>query len=187
MKNYKTKIKSFKKGYAPTPFKRKGVSSRSERGYALLELLFYIALFTVLSLLVINSLILMTRVFRETMIYGELTQSSFIMERISREARQANSINTISVTSLKLNTKDEAEVDKTIEFILSGSNLQLLENDVFIGNLNTPNIIVADMSFSQIDTLEGSAVKVFLTIRSSNDAFARTFDFYDTIVLRGNY
>ncbi len=156
-------------------------------GYTLVELLFYIAFFTTFSLLVINAMITMTRSFRETTIYGELAQNGVIMERISREIRQAYDISSISANDLKINTKDDAGANKTVEFLLSGSNVQLIENSVFTGNLNSPNIVVTGLTFTQITTVKGKAVKVALLVRSTNDSLARVVDFYDTIVLRGIY
>ncbi|TSC78051.1 MAG: Uncharacterized protein G01um101424_185 [Parcubacteria group bacterium Gr01-1014_24] len=158
-----------------------------KRGYAILELLFYIAFFSVLSLVVINAMITMARSFRENAIQMELMQNGVIMEKISREIRPAYGINSISLSNLKLNTKDNLGAEKTVEFLLSGSNLQLLENNILTGNLNTPNIVVTGLTFTQITTVKGKAVKILLTVKSVNDALGRTQDFYDTIVLRGSY
>src|SRR3989338_6514577 len=169
MKITKLKIKNYKKGYA------------------ILELLFYIAFFAILSLVVINAMIVMTRSFRETSIQGELIQSGVIMERISREVRQAYNISSISSTDLNLNSTDSGGANKTVEFLLSGTDIQLLENGVLTGNLNTPNIAVTALTFTQVTTTKGKAVKVALTVKSNNDALARTQDLYDTIVLRGIY
>ena len=132
-------------------------------------------------------MITMARSFRETAIQAELVQSGVIIERISREVRQAYGISSISPNDLKLNTKDDAGADKTVEFLLSGSNIQLLENNVLTGNLNAPNISVTAVTFTQINTTQGAAVKIFLTIRSNNDKLNRTQDFYNTVVLRGIY
>ena len=152
--------------------------NKQKNGYAVLELLFYIAFFTVLSSVVINAMITMTRSFKETTIQAELVQSGNIIERMSREIRQASDITSISSTDLKLNA---------VEFKLSGSDIQLFENDIFVGNLNTPNIIVTALAFTQITTAKGKAVKIELTLKSANDTSDNTKDFYDTIVLRGNY
>lgn len=160
---------------------------KKTQGYAILELLFYISILATVSLLVINSMMNMALFFKETSIYGQLVQNGNIMERMSREIRTANDISFINVTDLKLNTKNDAGADKTVEFTLSGVNLQLFENDVLIGNLNTPNIMVTDLSFTQITTMKGKAVKIFMTVRVTNDKLNRTFDFYDTVVLRGLY
>ena len=169
MKITKLKIKNYKKGYA------------------ILELLFYIAFFAILSLVVINAMIVMTRSFKETSIQGELIQSGVIMERISREVRQAYNISSISATDLNLDSTDNGGANKTVEFLLSGTDIQLLENGVLTGNLNTPNIAVTALTFTQVTTTKGKAVKVALTVKSNNDALARTQDLYDTIVLRGIY
>ena len=161
---------------------------KKKNGYALLELLFYVAFFVTFSLIVINAMIIMTKSFRETSIQGELAQSGAILERISREIKQAYSIDPASTADdLKLNAKNDAGANKTVEFLLSGSNLQLLENSVLIGNLNAPNIIVTGLTFTQITTVKGKAIKIVLSIRSSNDSSARVQYFYDTVVLRGSY
>ncbi len=156
-------------------------------GFSVIETIFYIALFAILSIAVINAMITMTKAFRETALHTELIQSGIIMEKISREVKQALSIDTISATNLKLNTKDDAGADKTVEFVISGSNIRFLENNVFTGNLNTPNIVVSNLSFTQITTAKGTAVKISFTIRSTRDSLNRTYDFYDTVVLRGDY
>lgn len=157
------------------------------RGYAVLELLFYISLFIVVSLVVINSLVTMTKSFRETTVQGQLVQSGGIMERISREVKAASNINTINATDLKLDTTDGSGNSKTVEFLLSGSNVQYLENNVLTGNLNPPNITVSGLSFTQITTTEGKAVKIFFTVSAGSGDYTRYADFYDTIVLRGSY
>ncbi|MES2315658.1 MAG: prepilin-type N-terminal cleavage/methylation domain-containing protein [Patescibacteria group bacterium] len=157
------------------------------RGYTLIELLFYVALFAVLTLTVINAMYTMTKAFRETSVQRELANSSTIMERITREIRQANAVNSISSTDLKLDTTDDVGTAKKVEFLLSGTNLQLKENDVLTGNLNSPTISVTAVSFSQITTTKGVGIKITYTVKSNNDALGRTADFYDSVVLRGYY
>ncbi len=163
------------------------IKNTKEGGYTIIELLFYISLFIVSSILVINSMVVMSRSFRETALQVELLQGGSIMERMSREIRQSLAINTITASSLKLNTKDGSGVSKTVEFVLSGSNVRLLDNNVFIGNLNTPNMVVTTLSFTQINSTVSKAIKIDLSVRSGNDNLNRIFNFYDTIVLRGSY
>lgn len=160
---------------------------KNNEGYAILETLFYIALFAILSIAVINALITMTRAFKETAIQSELVESGNILERVSREIKQADNINSISASSLKLDTKDDTGVDKTVEFSLSGSDVRILENDSFIGNLNSSNIIVTSLNFTQINTAKGEAVKITLSLGSNHDSLNRVEDFYNTSVLRGDY
>ncbi len=161
--------------------------NKNKNGYALLELLFYIAFFSLLSIIVINAMITMAQSFKETEIQTELLRSGSIMERISREVRGAINISSITTTDLKLNTTDSAGTAKTVEFLMSGSNLQLLENEILTGNLNSANIIISGLTFTQITTTEGVGVKIVLTVQSPSDKYSRTVDFYDTVILRGNY
>ncbi len=156
-------------------------------GYVLLETIFYIALFAILSIAVIDALATMTKSFKETTIQAELMQGGDIMERISREIRQASSVNSISINDLKLSSVSSIGVNKTIEFLLSGSDIQLLENGSFVANLNTQNLTVVSLTFAQISTVKGVAVKVFLRVMSKHDTSEREQDFYDTVVLRGSY
>jgi len=161
----------------------KNLRNKTKNGYALLELLFYISFFVVLVLVVINAMVIMAQSFKETSIQAELVQSGTIMERISREIRSAVSINSISTTDLALKTGDS----RNPEFKLSGTNLQLWENGALVGNLNTPNVIITNLTFSQISTTQSNAARVALTFRLSDDSSARLSNFYDTVVLRGSY
>ena len=129
----------------------------------------------------------MTGSFKDNIAQAELIQSGGIMERISREVRQAYGIGSISATDLKLNSKDDSGNNKTVEFQLSGSNLKLLDNGTLTDNLNPANISVSSITFTQITTAEGIAVKISLTVGATNDAEHRSVSFNDTVVLRGAY
>ncbi|MDP9249510.1 MAG: hypothetical protein M3M85_03330 [bacterium] len=167
--------------------KRKNVSKTMRGGYALLEALFYVSFFAAMSLAVTSAMITITSSFRETAISAKLAESAGIMERVAREVRGAEDIILISADNLKLSTTDAGSQPKTVEFLLDGANVEFLENDNLTGNLNAPNIAVSGLSFTQITTAAGKAVKVHITLGVANDKLGRTFDFYDTIVLRGNY
>ncbi len=158
-------------------------------GYTLIEMIFYIALFAMLSAVVISSMVTMMKSFKEVGIQREITQGGEIMERISREIKQANKINSVVDINgdLKLDTKDEVGAYKLVEFVLTNSNIRLLENNNYTGDLNSPNIKVVALSFSQINTTKGQAIKISLTISSKHDSQNRNYDYNNTIVLRGNY
>lgn len=159
---------------------------KNKKGYSVLELIFYISFFAILVLLVINSMLTMSRSFKETAIYADLNQGSFVMERISREVRQADSVSSISNTNLRLNTSYGGTA-KTVEFIISGTDMQFWDDGVLVGNLNSDSINIENVSFTSILTSAGSAVRVVFSLRSDKDASGRVEYFYNTIVLRGDY
>ncbi len=165
----------------------KAIPQKKDSGFSLIETIFYIALFVVVALVVVNALISMTKSFRATSIQADFVQSSSIIERISRDIRQSYDIYAISSSDVTLNTKDEAGNNKTIRFLLSGSDVQIFENGILIGNLNSSTIQVTSLSFTQINTLVGKAVKVYISVTSTKDASSRVESFYSTVVLRGSY
>lgn len=176
-----------KKNISQVISRGQSLQNKTKHGYAILELLFYIAFFAILSLVAIEAMITMARSFKETSIYAEFTQNGSIMERMSREIRGSYEISSISAADLVLNTKDDTGANKTVEFLFSGGNIELLENGVLTGNLNTPNITATALIFTEIITAKGKAVKISLTLRDNNDTQGRLENFYDTIVLRGDY
>ena len=106
---------------------------KKNKGYSLVVMLFYIAIFSMLSVVVINSMMTMTKSFKEVTIHREITQGGGeIMERISREIRGAKQIsNIVDVNGdLKLDTTDDLGVAKSIEFILTNNNLQIIDGSV---------------------------------------------------------
>ncbi|MFM7088617.1 MAG: type II secretion system protein J [Candidatus Paceibacterota bacterium] len=158
-----------------------------KKGFTLVEMIFYIAVFSAVSLILIRAVLIMVASFRETQVVADINQTNQIMERISREIRQADSIQTISSTNLKLNTTDTAGNPATITFTLSGTNLELRENDVLVGNLNPSTISVTALSFIQQVMIHSTGVKVTMTIQSSRYGVVKTENFYNTLVLRGSY
>jgi len=162
-------------------------NTNKNSGYAVLELLFYIALFAVLSLASINSMVTMTKSLRETSIQSQLLESGNIVERITREIRQAYGVSSITASTLVLNTTDDVGANKTVQFSLSGGNVELRENGSLTGNLNTPNINVSALSFTQITTAKGLSIKFSITVVSRSDVLNRSKTFYNTVVLRGDY
>ena len=164
------------------------IKIKKESGYTVVELLFYISFFVILSILAINAMISMGKSFRETTVQAQFVQSGAIPERMGRETRQAYDIDlTSTATDLKLNTKDSAGANKTMEFKFVSGNIQIWDAGVNIGNLNPPNIVITSLAFTQITLLKSKAVKIVLSLRSTNDLQARVQNFYDTAVLRGSY
>lgn len=165
------------------------LSHNKQKGFSLLEMVFYIAIFAVFSLVIIDTMILMTKSFRESQIQSDLVQSSQIMERITREIRKGNAVSSISSNTLVLGLEDDPStaVSDSSQFVLSGTDLLFSQNGTLVGNLNSANILINNISFTQINTAKSVAVKVILSVSSAKDTQNRIYDFYGTAVLRGSY
>lgn len=158
-----------------------------QAGYALLEMIFYISLFAVVSVVVVNAMLSMTLSFKETTIQAELIQSGMMLEKISRELRQADDFSFVANT-LIINTKDDSNNPKTITYAWADSNIQITDSlSGSLGNLNAPNIAVINFNLAPIITTKGKAAEILITVKSNNDTYNRTINFNDTIVLRGSY
>lgn len=155
-------------------------------GVSIIETLFYIVLFTIISFAIINALMTMMKSFKDTSIQRELVSSGTIMEIMSREIKKANGISSISLSDLTLNTKDDSGNAKTVQFVLSGTNILFKENNILTGNLNSPSINVSNFSFTQITLSNGKAIKISFSVSPVSNP-SKVENYYDTIVLRGSY
>ena len=109
---------------------------KNNNGYSLIEMIFYIALFAMLTTVIINAMMTMTKSFKEVSIQREITQGGEIMERISREIRQANKVYSLNTSNdLVLDTKDVSGNSKLIEFRLINNSVQLIESSVVALNI----------------------------------------------------
>jgi len=156
-------------------------------GYSLVEVIFYVSLFTILAVVLLDILMTMTGLFMKTMVNRDIIQGSTIMESISREIKQANNFS-FATNVLTINTKDDANNTKTIVYTFSNSNIQMTDSILGnLGNLNTPNVSVVGFSVVPINTLKSKAAKINLEVKSNRDSLNLVKDFEDTIILRGSY
>ena len=162
------------------------------KGYSLIEIVVYLAIFSALSVLVINSFIVILGSFNTTRANRDLLQSgSKTMERLSREIRQAESVDLVNSTLgsspgvLQLNSRDSAGTAMTVRFAIASGNLNLYENGTLVDNLVTENISPTSLIFRRITTTNGDAVKIELTVQDTSSS--KTENFYNTVILRGTY
>jgi type II secretory pathway pseudopilin PulG len=167
---------------------------RRNQGYSIVEILIYLAIFTILSVLVINSFITVTRSFSTTRTNRDLLESgSGAMDRISREIRQAKSVDVPNSTFgtspgvLSLSSTDSGGTAETVKFIVESGALNVYINGTLVGNLIDSNISVYSLIFRHITTTEGEGVKIELTLQDTPGPTPKLEKFYDTILLRGNY
>jgi len=167
----------------------------SKKGYTLLEMVIYTAIFSIMAVLVINSLFVMTKSLRSIKLSRDINNSAQIsLERMAREIRLADSIDGTSTLGthpgyLKLNTVDRTTgTPTTVEFSLVGGQLMITEGASPAVALTSPDLEVTNIVFNDIPSLTLSeAVKIDFEIRADIAGKTKTENFYNTIVLRGSY
>jgi type II secretory pathway pseudopilin PulG len=159
-------------------------------GFSIIEIIVYLAIFTALSVVVINSFIIILSSFSSIRTNQNLLDSgSVAMDRISREIRQAKNIDVAnSITdTLQLNSTDNSNNNIVIKFMKVNNALNLYKDGNLIGNLLAPNIILNSISFDRITTANSEGVKIKIILHDSRDKTNKTESYYDTVVLRGGY
>lgn len=160
---------------------------KNKKAFSMIEMVFYIAIFLMLSMVIIQSTIILTKSFRLAKINIELAEGANIMERMSREVKQASSIISISSTDLKVRIEDGTVAGTSARFVLSGSDISFYENDVLIGNLNPTTLSISGLTFTQITTANSIAVKMQFTETTTRYGSTSSAIFYNTVVLRDSY
>lgn len=159
-------------------------------GYSLLELVIYIGLFALLSIVIMKSLVVVMKTYTTAQAYRRLqANGSLVMERITREMRDASVISGSSVFgshpgTLSLSGSDGSETEHTVSFSVASNGVRVTENGV-TGTLTTNEVIVNNLVFRKITTTVGEGVKIELTLTTANGHIV-TAKFYDTVLLRGN-
>ncbi len=158
---------------------------KKQSGFSIVEAIIYIALFVMLSLVLIDSLMLMGKAYNEVRINRDLLESAnTAVERLSREIR--NSQNWDSSGSVFGTNPGVLKLDTT-KFELVGGNLQLTNAGVVEGALTLPSTKVTSMIFKNINTTYGKAVRFEITIQSLRSSSGKSISIEDTITLRKSY
>jgi hypothetical protein len=166
------------------------IIKKMNSGYTLLEMVFYLAIFSVFSITIINTIIVMTKSSREIKTQTELMEGGIIMERISREIKKAcdiDSLPAIDNLKIKIGTCSAPTITEfKKETVGENTNITISEDGSTAANLNSSNIDITGLTFTQITTAQGKAIKIVLTIKSKKSSNPDTI-FNNTAVLRGSY
>ncbi len=166
-----------------------------QKGYSIIEMIVYLAIFATMSVIVINSFIVILKSFNTSRINRNLLKSgSIAMERIGREVIKTKAINVSGSTFgtnpgvLQLDSLNVTGYsDSVIRFVVSSGALNIYENGVLIGNLLGQNVTVSNLVFRRMTNTNSEAVKIEMTLQTTSGNTTRSEKFYGTFALRGLY
>ena len=180
--------------YRDNGIMRHSFFSRQERAFSLVEIVVYIALFSILSVVVTRALISSAQTFNRLRIARDVNDSAInVMERLTREIRNAKSVdlsssNFISSPSnVVLNTTDAAGAPMTVEFFVATSSIHVRENGVDKGPLTSGKTSVDTFRLYLINNTNSSAIKIELFLFGRRGPIEKQEVYYDTVVLRDAY
>ncbi len=163
------------------------IRRKQQGGYSLLELVIYLGLFVLLSVVLIQSLVSVMRTYATAQAYRALQQNGeVVMDRITREIRAASTISSAtygtSPGTLSLSGTDSEGNAHTATFNLSGGTVQI-NDDGSSGVLTTTSVVVTSLLFYATSNTVTDGVKVEITLSTVN-GYAASATFYTTVFLR---
>jgi len=166
----------------------------NKAGFSLLEMVLYIGIIALISVLAMQSLFVMIRAFTNIRVMQDLNKNATTaIERMAFEIRSAydvdlgNSTLDSSPGVLELLTTDSGGSNTTAGFSIVSDVLRVSEAGVDAGALTAPNIVVDSLIFNSIITTNSEAVKIQIQLSATRGNTTETKTFYDTIILRGSY
>ena len=165
---------------------------KNESGFTLIEAIIYIAIFVMLSALLIDSLVVISKAYDDVRVNRDMLSSvNTSMERIAHDIKSASSwvsgsSNSVFATSPgKLTIKN---FDNTTEvFELISGDVQFTDQTGYVSNLTGSHVFVDSLIFRDISTANSKAVKIEITMHSLRYPSAKSLSLSDTVVLRGSY
>jgi type II secretory pathway pseudopilin PulG len=164
-------------------------TATTKRGFALIEILVYLAILIVVSTASVGLLISLDGILNRYQIETALYRSSTnILEQIVVELREANEfdaassvINDPATGKLVLRTGGV-----TTQFERVGDELQLTVDGDNKGNLHADNVAVTGFAVYQYSTGVGTLIRVKLELEATVDGVVKSMTFYDGAVIRGD-
>lgn len=161
-----------------------------------MEVVVYVALLAVLSVLVMNALFSMTSVFVKAKTLRRLTlDGETAIERITREARLASAVDdaasalATNFSRLSLDTvrssTDPTPANK--DFYVSQGRVLFQQDGGAPDFLTSPVASTTALRMTKITTARSEAVKIELTLEAGSGANQIIRSFYNTVILRGSY
>lgn len=150
------------------------------KGFSLLEIIISVALFSMILLAVVSSLLTMNVSNLKTNASSEaLENARRALEEITYEIREAKSIYTPTTTANQLSLETtkylpDGENKTFIDFFLCGSAVCLKKESETAIALTSDSVEVTNLAFSQISTGANPSVQVSLTVNYSGSSSVLT-------------
>ena len=167
------------------------MQKRTRRGATLVEVLIYILILSVLSVVVINLFVVMMRSFFDFRQTRQITHSASVaLERMVRETRRATAID-LAQSNLGIHPGRlilQMSDGSVLTFTLTDGTLTIQAGTGPTISLTAPGVAVSDLVFRAFSTPVSKAVKIDLTLTATRPGGGvRSANFYGTAVLRGSY
>jgi len=163
----------------------------SHAGFALVEMLFYVAILVTVSLAAIYLMLSLRTLLDQYQAEERVVNSARVaLERMMLDIRSADSIDTVDPDNTLVTSPGHlvlVDGATTTEFYLSGGQIMVKVNEVLKGPLTRSDVTVDELRFFSYDNSVTEAVRVQLTLSANTNTATATETFRSTAVMRGSY
>ena len=159
-------------------------------GYSLIEMIIYIAVLSVVSFLIANTLLSFVGGYRNILAMRKIDNSAIdVMERITREIHFSTQIddgNSVFGTNPGVLTLVRT-VDgnsTTTKFYLQNGVVKIDVDGIYLGPLTLFDTTVDCMEFNKTSGQISDAVKIDLTVSGTSGTVTKTKSYHSTVVLK---
>ena len=172
-------------------FKKNNSRVSFKRGYTLVEALIYIAIFIIMSSIIVSLILSILETNRQVLPINSLSNNATsALEIMIKEIRAAVGINVAnSVFSdsngvLDLNTLDADGRPREAKFYLDSGTLKFDEGGIYLGPLTASDVLVTSATFDLATSTNESLIKIELDLTSGISKYEKSEKFYSSIKLR---
>jgi len=165
--------------------------SSKNKGFSLVEMLVYISILVLMLGVVMGVTVSIVRSQRAVKASRDIESSVILsLERLSREIRLSDSVDINSSVfdsnpgRLVLESLDENENPRTVEFYILSGAIILRENGADVGALSQSDANVTSLIFRLFSDAEDVGIRTELEIESGTSTYYRSNNFYSSTVLR---
>lgn len=169
-------------------------SLHTKRGSSLIETLIYVSILVVIITVLIASLVVLARSYRQVSVSQTLESSALLaLDRITSTLRSGESIDLINTTLnssagvLTINARSTSSAPYVARFFVSNGVVYMSINGVTEGQLTSSSTQVISLMFRHIDTPVSDAIRTEITIEADVNGETKTENFYTTTILKNSY
>lgn len=163
-----------------------------KKGYSLVEMLVYVSLLTMISIIVIQTMMSFSISYKELLAMRRVEHSALdAMERMTYSIRRAATIDTINSIlgtspGILTLTQNIATTPITTKFYVENGVLKMDIDGTYFGPLTGSNISVTDISFSSFDSGISKAIKIEMTISGTAGEVRKLKTYHSLVGIRGS-
>jgi competence protein ComGC len=165
-------------------------SLKLKSGYSLVEMVIYVAIISVISIVIVNMLLSFSQSYRNLTVLRLIEHSGTdSFERMVRDISAANSVDTgnsifNSNPGVLTLVASYGGNSTTTKFYVQNGILKVDVNGSYFGPLTVSNTSISNLVFTLLDSGISNAIKIDMTLVATSGPVTKTKTYHSTILLK---